>query len=81
MTKLYVRLIKMGSRTLTKQTSTNPRGIPEGMIVEVAKQLIIDKTKTYADVPEGYKTKVKAALKAAGYDENGDPLETATEAE
>ncbi|MBO5012109.1 MAG: hypothetical protein J6C49_06675 [Elusimicrobiaceae bacterium] len=36
--------------------------------------LIISGDLTYDQVPSGYKTKVKAALKAEGYDENGEPL-------
>lgn len=68
MTSLYVRLVKMGLRELSS--------VPETKIVEVAAELIISKNKTMADVPAGYKTKVKAELKARGYDENGDPLST-----
>lgn len=36
--------------------------------------LIISHDIAYDQVPTGYKTKVKEALKKQGYDENGEPL-------
>lgn len=72
MTNLYVKLFERGVRTIDS--------MPPTVMVPVATALIIKKELLYSEVPTGYKTKVKAELKAAGYDENGDlPTETTVE--
>lgn len=43
-------------------------------MVEIYVRLIIAKERKYSSVPKALKAKVKAALKAAGYDADGNPL-------
>lgn len=72
MTKIYIKLVIAGSRTIA--------GIPAKHIVDVAAGVIIKGAEdgeiyaTIDDVPEKYKQEVIDALAAEGYDENGAPL-------
>ena len=43
-------------------------------MVEIYVKLIINKRRAFDDVPDKFKTDVKAKLMEYGYDTNGDPL-------
>ena len=62
---VYAELVRNGRSINT---------VPKSKMVATCVLLIISGDLTYNQVPSGYKTKVKAALKAEGYDENGEPL-------
>ena len=72
MTSVYVKLVIAGSREISS--------VPAKHIVEVAKRVIekgAEDGETYItidDVPEKYKEAVIEALKADGYDENGENM-------
>lgn len=72
MTSVYVKLVIVGSREIS--------GVPTKHIVEVAKRVIekgAEDGETYItidDVPEKHKEAVIEALKADGYDENGESM-------
>lgn len=63
---VYAELIKNGSKTINE--------VPKSKITKTAVLLIISSDLAYSEVPAGYKSATKAALKAQGYDENGQPL-------
>ena len=63
---VYAELIRNGSRTIDS--------IPKSKITKTAVLLIISGDLAYSEVPSAYKAATKAALKAQGYDENGQPL-------
>lgn len=65
MERVYANLVRAG-----KDINT----VPKSKLVGTCVLLIISGDLTYDQVPTGYKTKVKAALKEQGYDENGEPL-------
>lgn len=62
---VYAELVRNGRSINT---------VPKRKLVATCVLLIISGDLTYDQVPSGYKTKVKTALKAEGYDENGEPL-------
>ena len=64
MTSVYVKLVIVGSREISS--------VPAKHIVEVAKRVIEKGAED--DVPEKYKEAVIEALKADGYDENGESM-------
>lgn len=64
---IYENLVVHGLRTLEQIASRSP-----SKLVPTAVLLIIHKEKGIADVPAAYKDATIAALKAEGYDENGD---------
>lgn len=68
---VYAELVRNGRSIST---------VPKSKLVATCVLLILSGDLTYDQVPTGYKTKVKAALKEQGYDENGEPL-VATEDE
>lgn len=64
---VYAELIRQGLKAIGQ--------VPKSKIAPTAVLLIISGDLSYEQVPTGYKTEVKQALKAAGYDTNGQPLE------
>ena len=64
---VYAQLVRNGRSINT---------VPKSKMAATCVLLIISGDLTYDKVPNGYKAAVKAALKAEGYDENGEPLVT-----
>ena len=62
---VYAELVRRGRDINT---------VPKSKMVPTRVLLIISHNIAYDQVPTGYKTKVKEALKKQGYDENGEPL-------
>lgn len=62
---VYAELVRRGRDINT---------VPKSKMVPTCVLLIISHDIAYNQVPTGYKTKVKEALKKQGYDENGEPL-------
>ena len=62
---VYAELVRRGRDINT---------VPKSKMVSTCVLLIISHDIAYDQVPTGYKTKVKEALKKQGYDENGEPL-------
>ena len=62
---VYAELVRRGRDINT---------VPKSKMAPTCVLLIISHDIAYDQVPTGYKTKVKEALKKQGYDENGGPL-------
>lgn len=62
---VYAELVRKGRDINT---------VPKSKMAPTCVLLIISHDIAYDQVPTGYKTKVKEALKKQGYDENGEPL-------
>jgi hypothetical protein len=62
---VYAELVRRGRDINT---------VPKSKMAPTCVLLIISHDIAYDQVPTGYKTKVKEALKKQGYDENGEPL-------
>lgn len=62
---VYAELVRKGRDINT---------VHKSKMVPTCVLLIISHDIAYNQVPTGYKTKVKEALKKQGYDENGEPL-------
>lgn len=46
-------------------------------MVEIYVKLIINKRRTFDQIPDKFKAEVEAKLREYGYDTNGDPIEEA----
>ena len=62
---VYAELVRRGRDINT---------VPKSKMAPTCVLLIISHDIAYDQVPTGYKTKVKEALKKQGYDENSEPL-------
>lgn len=64
---------------LVRNTGKKISTVPKSKLAATAVLLIISGDLTYSEVPTGYKTQVKAALKAQGYNTEGQPIEEVVE--
>lgn len=67
MEKAYCILIRNGVRTI--------KTIPERHVVKVATVLIPEKEVLFEDIPRDLQPQTALALKAAGFDTTGEPIE------
>mgnify|MGYP006968286341 FL=1 len=72
MKKIYIKLVIAG-RNIATIPAPDIVGVAAGVIIKGAEDG--EKYITIGDVPEKRRAAVIDALKADGYDENGDPIE------